>query len=141
MAEKEAKISFAALLRAADQYVGRGLPLAEFTPWEAQRLNLLNLPAGGYTRSDSSSQWWQNLWLGMWDGSMIGIGIAGDYEDLQPLVRRYGSDAADVFFPFPAKLAAGRKRGSGQLLMIFTPAGLEHAAGEHSVGRRRSWRP
>ena len=55
---------------------------------------------------------------------MVGIGIEGDYEDLQPLVDEYGADATEIFFPFPRRLAPGAARGTGQLLIVFTPAGL-----------------
>jgi len=47
---------------------------------------------------------------------MVGVGIVGDYEDLRPLVQHYEPHAADIFFPFPAKLADGPRQGVGQLL-------------------------
>jgi hypothetical protein len=120
---------FSALVNAANRYVSSGFPLAKLTPREAHRLGVLNLPPGSDERSDSPfPQWWQNLWLGSWGKSLIGVGIVGDYEDLQPLVQRYGADAAAVFFPFPKKLTRRREHGSGQLLVVFTPQGLERAA-------------
>jgi hypothetical protein len=135
MAEKEAEISFAALISAAARYVNGGFPLMKLTPREAQRLGLLNLPPGNDARANSPpTQWWQKLWLGAWSPLMVGVGVLGDYKDLRPLVQRYGPDAADVFFPFPAKLADEPQQGSGQLLMVFTPEGLQHAASEHSGG-------
>jgi hypothetical protein len=75
-------------------------------------------------------KWWQNLWLGLWGDSMVGVGIVGDYEDLRPLVQHYRPDAADIFFPFPAKLADSPKQGVGQLLIVFTRQGIRRAAGE-----------
>jgi hypothetical protein len=65
---------------------------------------------------------------------MVGVGIVGDYEDLRPLVQHYGPDAAEIFFPFPAKLADDPKQGKGQLLIIFTPQGLERAASKAKNG-------
>jgi len=62
---------------------------------------------------------------------MVGVGIAGNYASLQPLVDEYGADATDIFFPYPKKLAKGRKWGNGQvviLLFTFTPEGLRRAA-------------
>jgi hypothetical protein len=61
---------------------------------------------------------------------MVGVGIVGDYEDLRPLVQHYEPHAADIFFPFPAKLADGPRQGVGQLLIVFTPQGIRRAASE-----------
>ena len=128
MVEREMAISFAALIGAANQYLDGGFPLAKLTPWKAQRLNLLNLPRGDARPVLAYPQWWRNLWLGAWGDSMVGVGIVGNCEDLRPLVDEYGGDAADIFFPFPHKLADGLKQGTGQLLMVFTPQGLQRAA-------------
>jgi hypothetical protein len=107
-----------------------GSPLAKLNPWEAQRLKLLALPQSDTGPVSADPQWWQNLWLGPWDGSMVGVGIVGDYEDLRPLVQHYEPDAADIFFPFPAKLADSPKQGVGQLLIVFTRQGIRRAASE-----------
>jgi hypothetical protein len=130
MAEKEATISFAALVSAANLYLAEGFPLAKLNPWEAQRLKLLALPQSDTGPVSADPQWWQNLWLGLWGDSMVGVGIVGDYEDLRPLVQHYGPDASDIFFPFPAKLADGPRKGRGQLLIVFTRQGIRRAAGE-----------
>jgi hypothetical protein len=120
--------SFSALLIAANRYIAAGFPLAKLTPREAQRLGYLQLPLEADSDPDSPfPQWWQNLWLGKW-GPMTGVGIVGDYKDLEPLTERYGRYAAGTFFPFPKKLTQRREHGSGQLLMVFTPEGLERAA-------------
>jgi hypothetical protein len=128
MAEREAKVSFSALLNAARRYQAADLPLSALSPWQAQRLNLLVLPGKDPALIPANSHWWRNLWLGPWGDSMIGIGIAGDYESLRPLVDEYGEYATDIFFPFPKKLAEGRKWGEGQLLITFTPEELQRAA-------------
>ena len=128
MAGEYAARSFSALIIAASQYLGAGHPVAKLNPSEAQRLKLLALPQTDVRPVSADPQWWQNLWLGPWGDSMVGIGIVGDYEDLRPLIQHYGPDAADIFFPFPAKLAGGPKQGKGQLLIIFTSQGLERAA-------------
>ena len=127
MAREQAARSFSALIIAASQYLAAGRPMARLNPWEAQRLKLLALPQTD-VRSSADPQWWQNLWLGPWGNSMVAVGIVGDYEDLRPLVQRCRPEAADIFFPFPAKLADGPKQGGGQLLIVFTPQGLERAA-------------
>jgi hypothetical protein len=128
MAEREARVSFLALLNAARRYQAAGFPLPALSPWQAQRLNLLALPEKDSAPVPADSHWWRNLWLGPWGESMVGIGIAGDYENLQPLVDEYGVYATDIFFPFPKRLADGRKRGKGQLMITFTPEGLRRAA-------------
>ena len=131
MAEREARVSFITLLNAARRYLAAGFPLVILTPWQAQRLNLLTLPAETPAPLSADPHWWRNLWLGPWDKSMVGVGIAGNYASLQPLVDEYGADATDIFFPYPKKLAKGRKWGNGQvviLLFTFTPEGLRRAA-------------
>jgi hypothetical protein len=128
MAAREAEISFSALLNAARRYQAAGFPLPALSPWQAQRLNLLSLPAENTAPLPVDPHRWRNLWLGPWSDSMVGIGIAGDYDSLQPLVDEYEAQATDIFFPFPKRLAEGRKRGTGQLLFTFTPDGLRRAA-------------
>jgi hypothetical protein len=128
--EQAAARSFSALITAASQYLATGRPLAKLDPWEAQRLKLLALPQTDVRPDSAALQWWRNLWLGPWRDSMVGVGIVGDYEDLRPLVQRYGPDAADIFFPFPAKLADSPKQGVGQLLIVFTRQGIRRAASE-----------
>jgi hypothetical protein len=132
MAAREAKVSFSALLNAARRYQAAGLPLPALSPWQAQRLNLLSLPAWNTAPLPVDPHRWRNLWLGPWGDSMIGIGIAGDYDNLQPLIDEYEAQATDIFFPFPKRLAEGRKRGIGQLLITFTPEGLQRAASKIS---------
>jgi hypothetical protein len=127
MAREHAVRSFSALIIAASQYLAAGRPMAKLNPWEAQRLRFLALPQSDVRPVSGAQEWWQNLWLGPWAESNVGVGIVGNYEDLQPLVDEYGADAADIFFPFPAKLANGRKQGSGQLLLVFTRQGLKRA--------------
>jgi hypothetical protein len=125
MAREQAARSFSALIIAANRYLAAGHPLAKLNPWEAQRSKLLALPQTDVQPGPPDLQWWENLWLGPWGDSMVGVGIVGDYEDLKPLVQCYGPNAAEVFFPFPDKLADGPKQGTGQLLFTFTPQALK----------------
>ena len=127
MEEREASLSFSALLNAANRYLAAGFPIATIGPWKAQRLKLLALPADpGALPADL--HWWRNLWLGPWHKSMVGIGIGGDYKILRPLVDEYGADASDIFFPFPKRLESRPEQGWGQLLITFTPEELQRAA-------------
>jgi hypothetical protein len=130
MAQKEALASFDALVTAASRYLDGGYPLAKLTPGEAQRLNFLALP-DGENPSGRDSRSWQNLWLGTLGSGLVGIGIVGNYQDLKFLINDYGPEAANIFFPFPKRLAKQPKRsklGDGQLLITFTPEGLQRAA-------------
>jgi hypothetical protein len=128
MATREARVSFGTLLNAAERYTIAGLPLSALSPWQAQRLNLLALPENDSMPVPADPHWWRNLWLGPWGESMVGVGIAGDYENLRPLVDTYGVYATDVFFPFPKRLVEGRDHGMGRLLITFKPEGLRRAA-------------
>jgi hypothetical protein len=126
MAQREAAVCFTALLTAANKYVERGLPLAKLFPAEARRLKLLSLPEG-QTPPPGDPRWWQNFGLGSW-GSQVGVGLVGNYQDLDFLIDDYGPEAAAIFFPFPKKMVKRPKRGYGRLLITFTPSGLQRAA-------------
>jgi hypothetical protein len=128
MAEKQAAVSFSALVVAADSYVDRGFPLDKLAPGEVQRLKLLNLP-DDKVPVGAGSRWWQNLWLGS-SGGVVAVGIVGNYQDLKFLVHDYGPDADSIFFPFPKRLSRRHrpKVDDGQLLITFTPEGLKRAA-------------
>jgi hypothetical protein len=128
MAQREAQVSFSTLVDAADCYLAARLPLAALNPWRAKRLNLIVLPGEEPAQLPADPHWWRNLWLGPWGESMVGIGIEGDYDNLQPLVEEYRADATDVFFPFPHRLVPEGERREGQLLITFTADGLRRVA-------------
>ncbi len=127
MAEKHASALFTALVCAARKYVDAGYPLSELTLNQVQHLKLFTLPddQGGTGKRDSI--WGHNFWIGSRDGR-IDLGIAGNYEDLQFLIGKYGPDAVRVFFPFPKPLSERGKHGNGILLISFTPGGVRQAA-------------
>jgi hypothetical protein len=127
MAEKEAAACFAVLVTAASRYMAGGFPLPKLAVGEVHRLKLLRLPEGQAPPA-ANLRWWRNLGLES-AGSLVGVGIVGDYQDLKFLISDYGPEAAGIFFPFPKKLVKEPKRGGyGRLLITFTPAGLERAA-------------
>jgi hypothetical protein len=136
MAEKQATASFDALLIAASRYVDGGFPLGKLAPGETQRLKLLTLPQGEVPPA-GDSRWWQNLWLGS-DGGLISVGIVGNYQDLKFLIRDYGPEATDIYFPFPDKFSERPKQNDGQLLISFTPEGLRRAA-DKAIRLGSSW--
>jgi hypothetical protein len=127
MAQKQAAASFSAMVRAANEYLSRGYPLQKLSPWRARELNLLDLPSEQIPHN-AADPWWSNLWLGEWKESLVGIGIVGNFQDLAPIVQAYGPYAVDVFFPFPARMRGKSTSANGQLLLIFTPQALKHAA-------------
>ena len=130
MAREETARSFSALIVGANKYVTAGRPIAKLDAREAQRLKFLALPQDDGRSVSTDPLWWRNLWLGPWAGSNVGVGILGNYEDLQFLVDEYGAGASKIFFPYPAQLANGSKQQSGLLLIVFTPEQLRRAAGK-----------
>jgi hypothetical protein len=103
---------------------------------ELQRLKLLNLPEGQAPPS-TDSRWSQTLGLGNLSGQ-VGIGIVGDYGDLKFLINDYGSEAVNIFFPFPKKLLEEpRQDANGRLVMMFTPSGLKQAACKTTLRKQR----
>jgi hypothetical protein len=130
-ATKVNRAAFAAMVTAADKYLARGLPPNKLTPWEAARLDILPLPPSDSGPVPGAPQWWQDLWLGTFGDSTIGIGVSGDYADIRSLIDNYGPTASTVFFPFPKKFRGPPSADTaGQLLMTFDHAGLERAAAQ-----------
>ncbi len=127
MAARQAAISFAAMINAANRYLDAGLPLERLNPRAAQLHKVIDLPDDP-TPASEDSRWWRNLWLGAWGDSLIGVGIVGDYSEVRPLIEKYRPDSATVYFPYPARLNGKPEKWAGQLLMVFTPAGLKRAA-------------
>jgi len=127
MARRKAEVSVAAMIGAANRYLAAGFPLSKLDPWEAERRHLIELP-GDIAPAAEASNWWQNLWLGPWGNSLIAVGVTGDCQYVGFLVEKYKADFTDVYFPFPSKLAGKCDSGTGQLLLVFTPQGLQRAA-------------
>jgi len=120
--------TFAAMVKAADSYWAKGLRLDKLTPREAVRLGLLSLPAWSDWPDHIAPQSWRGLWLGALGDSAVSIGVAGRYEDLVPIIDRYGPAASQIFFPFPEKLQASmRPDRVGELRMTFDRRGLSRA--------------
>ncbi len=114
MAKAEALVNFELLIAAADRYLAERHPLAELTPWSAQQMGAIALPET-INAEDAENHWWQNLWLGPAGKSLVGIGILGKYEDLQPITQKYGRLADLMLFPYPARLSNPRPTETGQL--------------------------
>jgi hypothetical protein len=133
MARRAAEVSFGLLIKAAAIYLNHGFALARLTPREVEQSGFLHLPAdtdGSFGASSVRTNWWRNLWLGAWDGSMVGVGIMGNYETLEPLIREYTKCATEVFFPFPSRFTGKHDRKRGQLLMVFPLDGIQRCSNQ-----------
>ncbi len=127
IARREALASVAMLIGATNRYLSSGSPLAKLTPWNAQRLKALDLPEP-IRFEDADNNWWHNLWLGPMGKADVGIGIFGRFDDLEPVIKKFGPYANHVLFPYPRGLKDPGPDESGQLLLIFDREGIEQAA-------------
>jgi hypothetical protein len=121
--------AFGAMIVAANNYRARGFPLAKLNPWEAARLGLLALPANSTRFDEKNPQWWQNLWLGEYGESTVGVGTLGEYAGIRTIIEKYRDASKEIFFPYPEKFR-GPLPGdiNGQLLMTFDQRSLDRAA-------------
>ncbi len=56
-------------------------------------------------------------WLGRF-GDGFGVGIVGSFDDIKPIVDKYGLTAREIYFPYPEKYKEDSSK-EGQLLMLF----------------------
>jgi hypothetical protein len=92
-------------------------------------LGLLPLAAEGVGFDPKNPQWRQNLWLGEYGNSTVGVGITGDYAAVRVAIDKYGSTAKTILFPYPYEFRASPPGDTtGLLLMIFDRQGLNRAA-------------
>jgi hypothetical protein len=117
---------FSALLLAAHDYVAQKRKLAELTPMRAQRLGLL--PPHWVTDPDVRTN--NGLYLGSWDAEEVAVGVVGSYQGLEPVIGRYRSAVAQIFFPFPKTLIEPPHGDTFMrlLVMVFDRNGLTRAA-------------
>jgi len=131
MVARAAGIGLSTLIRAADLYLAKGLPVERLSPWEAVRHGVLVLPETEEGENPSDPCRWQNLWLRPYGKSFVGIGTIGEFRDLREVAREYGAAAEQVLFPYPSELKPGYAvpdDASGQLLIIFSRKGLNQTA-------------
>ena len=121
---------FDSLLVAARKYVDGGGNLEQLSPRGAELLGLL--PA--HSTNQEGVRISNGLYLGNLGDGLIGIGVVGSWEGLQPVLAKYRDDAARIFFPFPRELA-GSPHGDTfmrQLVIAFSRDGLQRAAAKAS---------
>lgn len=127
---------FSALVAAAEAYRARGGNLAELTPAKVEGMELLPPYWGGFSASaddpHDARQFWtlNDLWLGPGPGGTVGIGLAGSYPEVEPILLRYAKNASEILFPSPHRIDPQLRNGHGLLLMLFTPLALQRAAHE-----------
>lgn len=120
----------AALVVAADDWQHAGKPLAELAPAPVIGLGLVPGYWELYPESPRNRQRMRHLktrgglWIGPWEGQMTSVGITGSAAALQPVVARYGRHAARILFPYPRESGPTLADGHGQLVMVFSRAGL-----------------
>ncbi len=123
---------FAALLEAADRYLGGGQPAAALSPFRAQQEGLL---PPGWVRNDDGAYSSEGLWLAPWNKGRVSVGVRASYACVQRLVADYGAGAAQTYFPYPRPLESHPKGDLFQrkLVMVFTREALAHAAASTRV--------
>lgn len=116
---------FSALLFAARGYIAQHGDPAQLTPMRAQSLGLL--PPHWVTDPDVRTN--NGLYLGPWGVDEVALGVVGSYQGLQPVIRKYGAAAAQIFFPFPKRLIEPPDGDTFMrlLVMVFDRNGLTQA--------------
>lgn len=81
------------------------------------------------TLPDASVQRYRGgVFLAMSRNHQAVIGVTGFYAGLKMLVKRFGSDAAHCYFPYPpCDPSSAQDNDSGVLMMVFDIKGLRRA--------------
>jgi hypothetical protein len=124
---------FVGLLTAANKYLSSGFELKKLSPARAAQLGLLPQDTAAKSLADVELDRriaGPMLWLGPYRDNMVAIGLVGSSAAIQPLLGKYASDAAAVYFPYPDRLADFARSGDTRevLLMAFERQGLARAA-------------
>jgi hypothetical protein len=123
--------AFSALFTAAGRFLLDKNELSNLYPQYLEEHGYLN-KSFGY-QAGPAYKWMQDrYWIGERSCGKVpcvGIGIVGRYDDIRGIIDRYGSQAAQIFFPNPVALApastvAGDARG--ELLLVFPVESFDH---------------
>jgi hypothetical protein len=119
---------FDALLTAAQKYLAGGGDLERLSPRRAESLSLL--PA--HSTNEGAIRTSNGLYLGALDGGLVGVGVVGSIDALRPLIAKYRSDAARIYFPYPREFTdpPHGETFMRQLVIAFDRDGLERAANQ-----------
>jgi hypothetical protein len=126
MERRNDEARFTMLLRAAYSYLAENRDVTKLTPMRTQQLGLL--PPCWVKDSDVRTN--NGLYLGPWSSNRIALGVVGTYEALQPLIAKYDTESAQVFFPFPRQFTQPLQGDTFMrlLVMVFDRQGLMRAA-------------
>ena len=126
VAEVGIQIEFKDLLQATRQFVRAGNPLTSLYPLGLEQKGFLSPSYGGSSKSTPGWHWTKyGGWVGPWAGGDIGIGIAGSWTEVAPIVNEYGCVGTQLFYPYP-KLLAGHisPQETGRLVIVFQPQSI-----------------
>lgn len=112
----------AMLLRASGTYLRQGRPLARLSAGALAARHLVPRDFAWRPAWNPTSGWtiWGG-WVGAWGGGKVAIMLQGPWNELQPVVARYGAEALQVDFPYPDRLGASRPTPltQGVLVLVF----------------------
>src|SRR5215469_11323419 len=140
MEQQADSLLFDTLLLATDRWLTTGNSLADLTPLRAQDKGLL--PAswitgpteGGWAIvedpvADTSGRDRLNVWMGPMRDGRPTVGVFGSYAGLEPIIARYQSSAAHIYFPYPRDLGENPPADlRGLMVIVFDRAQLGTAA-------------
>jgi hypothetical protein len=132
MRRRMARARFEALLHAAVGYLNSGREAALLSPEVARQSHLLPDDwFGGPAFTDKANPHYFHLKvvLGEPHDGLLEVGIEGDYDTLEPIVRIYGPDAIRIYFPYPDQIEPRPPLDKpAMMVMAFDRAGIERAA-------------
>ena len=133
---RAAAMRFDTLLAAAYRYVAGGRSLSGLSPLAVQQAGLLppNWVGGPLLRSSQTpGLMLDGLVLAPWHSHRVAVGVQGSYVALKPIIDRYRSNAAAIYFPYPRKLSAMPPQGDDPALMIVVFEIDQLALAAHAV--------
>jgi hypothetical protein len=132
MQQRVAQKRFATLLMAAQHYLAQSRDPAKLTPQEVQRLGYAPLNWFGgqpFPTYSGNPEFDTDSLLAVTRDNLVRIGLAGSHAALAPIVDRYRSQAAAVYFPYRGGPTATLEPSSDvMLVMEFDRARLTRAA-------------
>ncbi|MGC8487646.1 MAG: hypothetical protein ACP5QO_05420 [Clostridia bacterium] len=112
----------AMLLRASQTYLRQGRPLARLSASVLAAHRLVPRDFGWRPAWNPTPGWtiWGG-WVGAWGAGKVAIMLQGPWNELQPVVARYGAAALQVDFPYPDRLGTSRPSPltEGVLVLVF----------------------
>jgi hypothetical protein len=126
--QTELLVTFSALYEAAASFVADGNSMVDLYPQYLQEHGYLD-PSIAY--GTGTRYRWMNdrYWIGKQacgQRACVGIGVIGEYDDLKPIIERYGPLATRIYFPHPERLRGiPADWASGEARIVFTAEDLQ----------------